>query len=116
MLIVEPDPLTQWALKMYLARWFAVDSTDSIVGAQEILDARPVDALVMSNELPSIGLASLEERARNRTAEVVIVRTVADPGKPRLPGARTGYLEKPFELAQLGRLLGIPESELPHEA
>jgi len=114
-LIVEPDPLTQWSLKMYLGRWFRVESTNSIANARQILETRPVDALVVSDEWPPATLASLEQRAHSFNARVTIVRTVTDSGKPSRPGRHLGCLEKPFELARLARLLGIPEEELPRE-
>jgi hypothetical protein len=112
-LIVDPDPLTQWSLKTYLARWFGVDSANSIAAALRILETRAVDALVVSDEWPPTGLAALEQRAHSFNARVAIVRTVTDSSKPRPPGPHLGYLEKPFELAQLARLLGVPDAELP---
>jgi DNA-binding NtrC family response regulator len=114
-LIVEPDPLTQWSLKMYLGRWFSVDSTSSIASARRILETRPVEALIVSDELPPTALVSLEQRAHSFNARVTIVRIVTDSSKMSHAGPHLGCLEKPFELAQLARLLGIPESELPRE-
>ena len=114
-LIVDSDPLTQWSLKTYLGKWFSVDSTNSITQARQILDTRPVDALVVSDEWPPAALASLEQRAHSFNARVAIVRTVTDFRKACGTGPCLGCLEKPFELAHLARLLGIAESELPHE-
>jgi DNA-binding response OmpR family regulator len=114
-LIVEPDPLTQWSLETYLARWFAIDSTGSPVSAQRILETQPVDALVLSDELPSAALAALEQRAHSLTARVVILRTVTDSGQAPCPGPDSSCLEKPFELVRLAELLGVPESQLPRE-
>ena len=115
-LIVEPDPLTQWSLKTYLEKWFRVDITDSIARAQKVLDTRAVDALVVSEELSPADLAALERRAHRSNARVGIVRTVTDSSKPCRPGQHQGCLEKPFALARLARLLGIPEDELPRES
>ena len=115
MLIVEPDPLTQWSLKMYLERWFRVDGTSSVTRAEQVLAARAVDALIVSEELLPAALASLEQRAYDSNAQVAVVRTITDSSKPRRPGPHQGYLEKPFELAQLARLLGIPEAEIPND-
>lgn len=114
-LIVEPDPLTQWSLRMYLGKWFAVDSANSITGAQQALETRPADALVVSDELPPDALTSLERQAHRLNARITIVRTVTDPSRPGRPGPHSGCLEKPFELAQLARLLGVPEDQLPHD-
>jgi len=114
--VLEPDPLTQWALRAYLARWFTVQTADSVIMGQQIVAAQRVDAVVMSNELPAVGLAALEAEARRRRAEVTIVRTAAEPGPPSRDDPRVSYLEKPFELAQLARLLGVPETELPEHS
>jgi DNA-binding NtrC family response regulator len=114
-LIVEPEPLTQWALRTYLSRWFSVDSTKSIASAQQVLEAHPVDVLVVSEEFSPTGLTYLERCARSLDPQVTVVRMVADPSKPRRRGQHAGVLEKPFELVQLARLLGIPECELPRE-
>ena len=69
----------------------------------------------MSEELPSTALTSIEERANGSNARVAVVRMVADSSMPRRPGPHLGYLEKPFELAELARLLGIPEREKPRD-
>jgi DNA-binding response OmpR family regulator len=114
-LIVEPDPLTQWSLKTYLQQWFSVESTDSASGAERILEAHRPDALIVSDDLSPTALAALEERVRGLNPRVAIVRTVTDPSRPLRPGEHAGCLEKPFELAQLARLLGIREGELPPE-
>ena len=42
-LIVEPDPLTQWSLKTYLEKWFVVDTTAAAESAERILDTHAVD-------------------------------------------------------------------------
>ncbi len=112
-LIVDPDPLTQWSLKTYLTRWFSVDGTNSIAAALRILETRPIDALVVSDEWSPASLAALEQRAHSFNARVAIVRIVTDSSGPCRPAPHHGYLEKPFELAQLARLLGVPEDELP---
>jgi len=114
-LVLEPDPLTQWSLKTYLRRWFTVDGTSSVASAQRVLETHPVDALVISEELSSTGLAYVEQCARSLNPRVAIVRTISDPSKPSRPGTHLDCLEKPFELARLARLLGVPESELPPE-
>jgi DNA-binding NtrC family response regulator len=115
-LVLEPDPLTQWSLRTYLRRWFMVDGTGSVASAQRVLETHPVDALVISEELSSAGLAYVEQCDRSLNPRVVIVRTIADPSKPRRPGTHVDCLEKPFELARLARLLGVPEGELPDGA
>ena len=112
-LIVEPDPLTQWSLKTYLEKWFAVDVTGSAGSAERILETRAVDVLIVSDELPSSFLAALEERAHSFNAHVAIIRTITDARCACRPGPHLSCLEKPFELARLAGLLGVPAEEIP---
>ncbi len=114
-LAVEPDPLTQWSLKMYLSKWFDVYATGSIVDAQHVLENHAVDVLIVSEELPPTALASLETHAHNFNACVEVIRTVADPSKPRKCIPHVTYLEKPFELAHLAQMLGVPPEQLPRD-
>jgi DNA-binding response OmpR family regulator len=115
-LVVEPDELTGWSLKTYLGKWFSVHSTNSPENAERVLEAHPVDVLVVSDELPTNVITALRRRAARHNANVNLVRTVTDPdrlGESDL--AEGACLEKPFALAQLARLLGIPEEEIPGE-
>lgn len=112
-LVVEPDALTQWSLRMYLGRWFTVHSTNSAANALQVLLTHPVDILVVSDELPTAALATLEQHAHSFNAHVSVVRLVTDSGARQRCAPCLGCLEKPFELAALARLLGIPEDELP---
>lgn len=114
-LIVEPDPLRQWSLKTYLGRWFSVDATDSTANAQEILEAGLVDALIVSEGLPPTALVSLEQRAHSLNVRIAIARIATDSSRPCRPGLQLACLDKPFELAQVARLLGIYENEPPCE-
>jgi len=115
-LIVEPDPLTQWSLKTYLEKWFAVDATGSAGGAERILETRAVDALVISDEMPGEAITQIEERAHSFNARVAIVRMITDTRKACGGAPNLNCLEKPFELARLAGLLGIPDGEIPeHE-
>lgn len=108
--------LTQWSLRSYLGKWFSVDAADSVASAQAILDVlRRVDALIVSGELPSTALAALEQRATSRHPGIAIVRIATRSGKACQPSPHVACLEKPFELAQVARLLGISGNELPHE-
>jgi len=114
-LAVEPDPLTQWSLKTYLSKWFDVHATASASDARHTLERSPVDVLIVSDALEPRAIAELEQHAHNFNARVDIVRTVADSGQVRQapPKMRCMWIEKPFELAHLARLLGIPEDQLP---
>ena len=70
-------------------------------------------ALIISDELPSSALEILEQRAHTFNARVVIVRTVTDAGAACHPCPQLSCLEKPFELARVAALLGIPDDEIP---
>lgn len=111
-LVVEPDPLTQWSLRTYLSKWFSIHSTSSLDAARHVLETHPVDVLVVADELPATALASLEECAHSFNACVRVVRTVARLDEMRGLDASFEYIEKPFQLADLARLLGIPEEEI----
>ena len=115
-LVVEPDPLTQWSLRTYLSKWFSIHSTGSLDSARRVLETHAVDVLVVADELPAAAVASLEHCAHNFNACVRIVRTVADLDRPREAGPTRDYIEKPFRLADLARLLGIADEDLPEES
>lgn len=114
-LVVEPDPLTQWSLRTYLSKWFSIHSTGSLDSARRVLETHAVDVLVVADELPAAAVALLEQCAHNFNARVRIVRTVADLDRPRETGPSRDYIEKPFQLADLARLLGIPDHEIPED-
>ncbi len=114
-LVIEPDKLTEWSLRTYLSKWFSVHGTNSTDNAELVLGSHPVDVLVISDELPAAALTALETKVRRINPQVSIVQTVTDPDAPGRIDRGWGYLEKPFALAQLARLLGIPEEELPGE-
>ena len=114
-LVIEPDKLTEWSLKTYLGKWFSVHSTNSLEHAQRVLDAHPVDVLVISDELPTDTIAELRSRAAQHNENVDVIHTVTDPDKSCGDHGDWACLEKPFALAQLARLLGIPEEEIPGE-
>lgn len=115
MLVVEPDPLTQWSLRMYLGKWFGIHATSSLDAARRVLETHPVDVLVVADELPAPALASLEESAHSFNACVRVVRTVARLDESRDPSASFDYIEKPFQLADVARLLGVPEEDIPED-
>ena len=107
LLIVEPEPLLQWSLGTYLSRWFEVFVVESAATAQALLDERPADALIVSDELPDHAAEKVETWARLRNCSVAVIRTVTDStDEPALP-ANTRQLEKPFDLAQLASFLGV---------
>lgn len=105
-LLVDPDSLTRWSVKSYLAHWLDVISAESIVHAGELIAGRAVDILILSDDLPEPATSEFIGRVRAENAEVSTIRTGT-----RETGAEVrtdaSYLEKPFELAQLGRILGV---------
>ena len=114
-LVVEPDKLTEWSLKTYLGKWFSVHSTNSPGNAERVLETHPVDVLVVSDELPSDAISALQRRAALRNHNVSVVHTVTDPDKSCRDHDDWACLEKPFVLAHLARLLGIPDEEIPDD-
>lgn len=110
LLIVEPQTLLRWSLAAYLRRWFDVLLADGEGGAEIILKEQPVDALIVAHELPDCAADRIEKRARSQKPEVMVVRTVVDPTSGVSTSGRTIRLEKPFPLAQVAHLLGVPDS------
>jgi DNA-binding NtrC family response regulator len=111
LLVVEPDNLTLWSVSTFLRRWFAVDSTASPAGAEHRLRAQPVDALVLSDQLPPAAIDALVELARCANPLVHAVLLVGGAGEPPAAPPAT-RLEKPFQLSELARCLGVPDTEL----
>jgi DNA-binding response OmpR family regulator len=114
LLVVERDPLTQWSLKTYLQKWFDVRVAPSIAQAARLVNRRRFDALVIFADPAPAAADDLERRARQRNPKLSVVRTVTAPGSGRNSSASSGWLEKPFQLARLARLLGVPDEQLPH--
>lgn len=114
--VLEPDALTQWALKTYLTKWFGVDSTDSTEDAQRLLDAQDVVALVISDELPPAEMCRVEQYGLRKNADLHIIQTVTDPSRVHCDRAHVDQVEKPFALARVAQLLGVPEAEIPAES
>lgn len=112
LLVVEPDALTQWSLAVYLERWFDVVATDSAAEAARLLRERPVNALITSDDLPDAATESLESQACSMNADVLIVRTVTERCDHHSPVGHLARIEKPFDLASLARLLGVPAVEV----
>ncbi|MEP0845977.1 MAG: hypothetical protein HRF50_04040 [Phycisphaerae bacterium] len=111
-LVVEPDSLTSWSIRTYLERWFHVDCSDSAGAAANLLQNESLSGLVLSEDLPETASDALEERARRLNPLVTVIRLDSNP-LPLARRAASTRLEKPFDLAELARRLGIPETELP---
>ncbi len=106
-LIVEPEELVRWSLVTYLGKWFAAFSADTQGAADRILDDQRIDALVVSTDLLDQGAEEIQTRARSRNPDVTVVFTSTEPPGEKVCSPATPFLEKPFELSELARLLGI---------
>jgi DNA-binding NtrC family response regulator len=113
LLIVDPDPLTLWSLKTFLQRWFEVETAASAENAQRALAENRFDALIVADDLPAGIAAAIENTGCRSNPDLAIVRTVT--GDSETTAGPTLRLEKPFELAKLARLLGVPAHEIPIE-
>lgn len=112
LLIVEPDVLAQWSMRMYLQPWFEVCSAASVAEAAAELAARPFAALIVWDEFPDRAAERLIAAATKVNPDVLIVRTATGVNRNGA-SPRIRLLEKPFQLEELARILGIPPAELP---
>lgn len=111
-LLFEPDSLTRWSITTYLQRWFEVVAVESREQAENLSATRPLAALVLADSLPDATAAELQRRAGGHNPTVMTVRTIATTADSSPGGPHTFQLEKPFDLARLARLLGVPEAEV----
>lgn len=111
LLIVEPDLLTRWSLQTYLDPWFEVHTEAEPQQAREWVGDQILDALIVSDAVPGSAIRRLERQARLRNPSVRIVRTVAAPStaEKSTPGDAV-RIEKPFDLRQLRRALGVADA------
>ncbi len=107
LLVVEPQSLLRWSLATYLSKWFDVFPTDCREVANRILQDHPIDAVVVSDELPVDTVEEVEGLARARNPSTRLVRTVTTLTCGPLECAGTCCIEKPFELSNLANLLGV---------
>jgi len=113
LLIVEPDALVRWALASYFRRWFKVRATPSCTPAERVLRKRAVTALVVADGLPQGAPETLLRLARQANPDVRTVLMVTHDMDARDIEPPTVKIEKPFELADLARLLGQPSRAAP---
>ncbi len=104
--VIEPDELTRWAVERYLSRWFAVSSVASPSDGEAQLGSDTPDALIVSDDLPEGFPISLEKTARQANPQAIIVHTTTETAR-RVRNSDALRIEKPFDLAQLARLLGV---------
>ena len=112
LLLLEPDELTRWSITTYLQRWFIVEAADSSAAAQRLVCHGSFSALVLSEQLTDEQILALQRAAAGRNPQVTMVRMVTGASEAGTGEPETVQLEKPFELAALAQLLGIPEQEI----
>jgi len=112
-LIVEPEALLRWSLVTYLGRWFQVFAADSVSAADRLLDEQPIDAAVLSDDLPDGGADQIERHLRIRNPTPCVVRTSTRPATGSGTSQTTARLEKPFDLTALANLLKTKDSPAP---
>ena len=112
-LIVEPEALLRWSMVTYLGRWFRVFAVDSAPAADRLLDEQPVDAAVLSDDLPEGGADQVECHLRIRNPTPCIIRTSTGPSTGGGTPPAAVRLEKPFDLTTLANLLGTKDSSVP---
>lgn len=109
LLLVEPDHLLRWSLSTYLNRWFKVITATTVVEASEVVGGTSVAALVVSDSVTDDEAQVLIDRAKKLNAGVRMVRTLTLAPLIEPPnGSR--WVEKPFELAEVARALGVDVS------
>lgn len=106
LLVVDADRLTRWSVESYLSDAFVVESAATVEDASRRLTEGRYDAVVVAEDLGAGGASEVEHLARERNAEVTVVRTVVEPCRGREESGVT-RLEKPFDLARLAAMLGV---------
>lgn len=107
-LVVEPEALLRWSVAKYLGRWFKVFAVDSAQEAAKVLDDTAVDAAVVSEDLPDRAIETIEGRLRRQKSPARVVRTATAMGNAGARSPAVLFLEKPFQLQALLRLLREP--------
>jgi len=111
LLIVEPDLLTRWSLQTYLDPWFEVHAAAEPKQARQWVGEQTLDALIVSDAVSGAAIRQLEQQARLRNPSIRIVRTVAAPATAEKATPDDPVrIEKPFDLRQLRKALGVPDA------
>jgi len=93
-----------------LGRWFQVFAADSVSAADRLLDEQPIDAAVLSDDLPNAGADQIECHLRIRNPTPCVVRTSTRPTTSGGTSQTATRLEKPFDLTTLANLLKTKDS------
>lgn len=107
LLLVEPDRLLRWSLVTYLSRWFRVLEAESLPTALSQLKCQTIDAVVLSNELGPADAHAVVRQVLSQDTCARIVRVVTSSYDELPLTTNAAMIEKPFELSQLARLLGV---------
>jgi len=108
LLVVDCDRLTRWSVKAYLSPMFEVLVAHTAARALELLAKHPMDAVVVSGDLPENGADRVESAARLGNPDATVVRTVSDPVRGKSSNDSVISLEKPFKLSALAAILRVP--------
>jgi DNA-binding NtrC family response regulator len=108
-LLIDGDALTRWSVATYLSRWFVVEVAESPATARQVAGQRAFFGVVMSDQIAMHDADAISASANERNPHVRVVRTVV--GAPEGSTPECLHLEKPFNLAELAQLLGVPPQE-----
>ena len=108
-LVIEPDHLTLWSVATYLQRWFTVETTNCGVEAEKLLRDHAVAAVIISDQFPHRAAETLTQLAKRLHPDARTVLMVSGDADPESIAGCVTRLEKPFELSDLARLLGVPD-------
>lgn len=109
-LVVEPDPDRQWRLARTITiQGHRVIGTSTVEAALALLQACPVDLILVAEELAICGPADVVERLRQQNAATRIVlmsQPSADSGVRVVRSAELEYCDQPPSSQAIRALLG----------
>ena len=111
--IVAEGMLYARTLRRLAGLGFRVFAVDSVPAADRLLDEQPVDAAVLSDDLPDGGADQVECHLRIRNPTPCVVRTSTGPSTGGGTPPAAARLEKPFDLTTLANLLKTSDSSVP---
>jgi DNA-binding NtrC family response regulator len=112
LLVASSDRLLRWSLCTYLRDWFDVQAVSDVSAAEQVLHNGDFDALFLSDDLPVVDMDRIEMLTKSMNPKAIVVHTTTNPTAARITAPNVVQLEKPFDLAALARVLGVPDSSL----
>ena len=111
-LVVEGDVRIRYRVSDELRAWgFKVLEAGSAPEALTVLDAVPVDLLVLALDLPVAGSGwDVVRHMRERPAPTKMIVTSGEMGPPDSPGP---FIRKPYQAAEVARLAAHSLNWLP---